>query len=742
MPAIIFSTSVGVDASGASYVSINSVSSTRFTTYSYELEDTDLGGIDSGPINTSTLPLRLYKPGGVYWLTIIDEVTGQRSNPKTVTIPQANPTPPVGAYTIAITNVVFQKRTTSNGLDVKIYYTTTQPGGQIVVQSNINFLPTDYHENDGQPISTVGLPTPTWPGLVIEGQTYTVTLRTKVGAASQAVATFTAPIYGCTDPGADNYNPNATAEDFSCYFGPRVQPFGYSLPVIGGEAPLYARFTERLLPRVSGQLQEPAPAVAFLNLESLGSQLVTLTINGYRFQSGPAIDPSRFQDAPSLVQVLNSNPALAATYIIRQSQDEEVRLTAREIGTAYNLTITTSNAGALSFITTPGVNRHFSQGVYGWGIYCEVWVLPNQPYGDFSSNSANTTGAVLAMPRMELPAAYDWNGLSMGAGQTHVYSFDIAPALRQYTGHGLPNYYGVAADRTVSYYLVYGEIFADAPGEVRRVRTAFSTLSGGSWASYAMEAAEWLNQLFDDDTGVEATLPTSRPSPWRVRPSGNLPGLYLVPKYDLGIQMLTVTARNFAGQEAEESCVIQNDTTGTTGYVRPPDYVSQGVWATLRDNLWLPAGEGFTTGKLELTRTDNEGRLLVANLSFTSFDDKSPVLHIVNTMGGIDPVLFEGGIEYGLKRTASNYQNGQGTQLLSAEAALPFRLYTKPLAFDQWDWLRQQLAVSPRLWLEETPGAQLVEVRVTDLDAVSDAVKGEYSLSVELEKKTLKGVIN
>lgn len=75
--------------------------------------------------------------------------------------------------------------------------------------------------------------------------------------------------------------------------------------------------------------------------------------------------------------------------------------------------------------------------------------------------------------------------------------------------------------------------------------------------------------------------------------------------------------------------------------------------------------------------------------------------------------------------------------------ALPFRLYTGLLPRPVWDWLRVELAVSPALWVELTPGDdELLPVLVTDLDPVSDHLAGQYSLSVELQTPPVEGLRN
>jgi hypothetical protein len=134
--------------------------------------------------------------------------------------------------------------------------------------------------------------------------TYTLLLEDEAGCTVTERIYVGPTIYGCTDPDADNYDPNATDDNGSCFFSQRLKLVG-ALPELAPlGVPLVAAFASA---GVAGA--GAAPATCLLNLGNLGEVAgVQLRVNGYLFTSGPLIVPGRFRDASSLVDALRSQP--------------------------------------------------------------------------------------------------------------------------------------------------------------------------------------------------------------------------------------------------------------------------------------------------------------------------------------------------------------------------------------------------------------------------------------------------
>lgn len=487
-------------------------------------------------------------------------------------------------------------------------------------------------------------------------------------------------VRGCTDPDADNYDPLATLDNGSCAYSVRVT-MATDLPELAPlGVPLRVAFASAA---VVGAVA--APATALLELANLGAAIgVQVRVNGYLFSSGPVIVPGRFRDAASLVAALRAQPVLAASYTFSQPSPTQVLVTARTPGLPGTPTVTTSNAALLSVASTPAVAGLHSERRLRWGCYVEVWAGCGNVFG----GPLDKKTAVLAQ---RLPLDYR---------PDNRYEFDIASALRQFTGHAYPLADGSCPDRLVSYFLRYGEEYADSPTDLRRPRSTYE--SPIAWGLEAMTVPAPVGGL---------RVLSSRPSPWQVALGDRLPVAVLAAPSDARLVLRSRLATTRATTDAQ--------------LVRP---VATGV-VTQGNALAAPAGT--LAGELRI------GGAVLAALTFGA---KGPLLTFVNLEGGTDSVRFGGLPDENSKRSASTYTNGAGPQTVAAELAMPTRLYSGRLDRATWDWLRRELGTSPTAWLDTPAGA--LPVTITDVVPDSDLVKGEYFLAVDYSPAPVRGLSN
>ncbi len=487
-------------------------------------------------------------------------------------------------------------------------------------------------------------------------------------------------VRGCTDPDADNYDPLATVDNGSCNYTVRV--LAADLPEL---APLGVPLRVALRSAaVVGAVA--APATALLELANLGTAIgVQVRVNGYLFSSGPVIVPGRFRDAASLVAALRAQPVLAAGYEFSQPAPTQVLVRARTPGLPGTPTVTTSDATLLSITSTPGVAGLHSERRLRWGCYVEVWAGCGNVFG----GPVDKKTAVLAQ---RLPLDYR-------AGNS--YEFDIASVLRQFTGHAYPLADGSCPDRLVSYFLRYGEEYADSPTDLRRPRSTYE--SPVAWGLEAMEVPAPVGGL---------RVLSARPSPWQVALGDRLPVAVLAPPASAAALVL-------------RSRLATTRATTDAQLARP---VALGV-VTQGNVLAAPAGT--LAGQLRL------GGSVLAKLDFVA---KGQLLTFVNRQGGTDSVRFSGLPDENSKRTAASYTNSAGPQNLAAEQALPTRLNSGRLDRATWDWLRRELGTSPTAWLDTPDGA--LAVMITDVVPDPDAKTGEYYLAVDYQPAPVRGLSN
>jgi hypothetical protein len=483
---------------------------------------------------------------------------------------------------------------------------------------------------------------------------------------------------GCTDPGADNYDPAATDDNGSCTFSqrltlaaelPELAPLGVPLLAALASAP------------VAGGV--PAPATCLLDLTTLGNVAgVQVRVDGFLFTSGPLIVPGRYIDAASLLAELRAQPVLAAAYVFTQPKPTQVLVSARTPGLPGTPTATTSNAIRVSVAPTAGGAAFHSQRRHKWGCYVEVWAGCGSVFG----GATDKTKAKLAQ---RVPLDYR---------ASNRYEVDIAPALRQFTGHAAPVADGSCPDRLVSYFLRFGEEYADTATGLRRTRSVYE--SPVAWGLEAMEVPAPVAGL---------RVLSRRPGPWPVALGDALP-VWVLGKPDAAARAL-LRYRLATSRGTTDLGLAHVVATGAV--TRTPNALRPAV--------------GALSGELRF------GDAVLGKLAFGA---TGYPLTFVNRQGGKDVVYFAGTRDENTKRSATGFTNSAGPQQLEAEMALPVRLYSRSLDFATWDWLRRELGTSPAAWLGMLP------VRITEVGVDSDAIKQEYSLYVDYETDPVRGLSN
>lgn len=141
--------------------------------------------------------------------------------------PNPNPTP---------TNMIVGYSTQSNRSDFKsipatlstgtYYIEARQNSGGVTFTLTKDGVQVLSRTENGAPFDMNGGSTSTATGYNFTAGNYTLTTRDSTGTITTnfTVGSVPQPIYGCTDPTATNYNPNATIDDGSCTYPPSTKP--------------------------------------------------------------------------------------------------------------------------------------------------------------------------------------------------------------------------------------------------------------------------------------------------------------------------------------------------------------------------------------------------------------------------------------------------------------------------------------------------------------------------------------
>ncbi|MDF7810760.1 hypothetical protein [Hymenobacter sp. YC55] len=489
------------------------------------------------------------------------------------------------------------------------------------------------------------------------------------------------PVPTCNDPEADNYG--STANGGACVYSDRVT--AEELPeLVANGSPVRATLHSA---RVGGT---PAKAYVDIYLQPNPNAGGVIILNGHRLEYGPLEKANRFLDAPSLAAALRAVPELVARHEIVQPSATRVYVMALEEGPAWNPVASTTDPDHFHIYHHEGAPRYHSQRRSEWGVYCEVWAGCGSDFGGVTKKSR----AKLAM-KLEVRYRPDNN-----------YVFDIADALRQYTSHELVTVPGHIPSRMVSYFLRFGEMYADQPNGFRRRRNIYET--GVKWALEAVEVPEELATGFR----VLSTQPL-------LRQGGAYQVTYLLLSAAVASTLeVLATERDFAGA-----------TTTTAQDALPGITAMGGVYCF----PWQ-FNPSKRTGTLGFKLQPGAEEIRVLNLRIAPADVRS--LTFANRQGGHDTVVFAGMEEDSLKRSPATFQNGQGEQIRRVEVDLPKRLHSGLLELAYWRWLRLELASAPSGWIGQKP------VTISDFDAQGDPIKAEYTASVEHKTAPIRGLSN
>lgn len=106
------------------------------------------------------------------------------------------------------------------------YIEARQNSGGVTFTLNKDGVQVLNRTENGAPFDMNGGSTSTATGYNFTAGNYTLTTRDSTGTITTnfTIGSVPQPIYGCTDPTATNYNPNATIDDGSCTYPPSTKP--------------------------------------------------------------------------------------------------------------------------------------------------------------------------------------------------------------------------------------------------------------------------------------------------------------------------------------------------------------------------------------------------------------------------------------------------------------------------------------------------------------------------------------
>ncbi len=577
------------------------------------------------------------------------------------------------------------------------------------------------------PAASTGIASPATSVYALPAGDYRFEYRAQQAPFDGRIILVTVPPYvppiateppACRDPEADNYvdDPNRPSDFSLCVYSPRVVQAAELPDLVANGRPVLVTFNSASIPGA-----QPAPARAFLTLENFSPTLENaylnayVEVNGYRFTSGPLITPTNFLDAPTLLDALLAVPVLVGSYEIALSNDDQILLTARVNGTPGNLSITTTPGVGLEVYAEPGVNQYRSQARTRFGVWVEVWTGSPQSnpstYADLYTDAYRDTYGLLLedqSPSQGTGKPILAQRLEIAYREDNNYTFDIAPALRQFTGHAYPQADGSCPDRLCSYFLKYGEIY-QLPGGIRRQQTKYQT--GVGWALDAVE-------LVPDYGSEVAVFLTSRPGVIRLRPGFGVPVL-LSNNGSGDAYALGTFERTFGGDEDFEDATVAYE---GVSLIRPD-------W----ENYDAALGGELLDGSLQLAAVSNNDTLTPfgRSLAYEYLRSDATALTFANGQGGFDTVFFEGIREEITKRSSATVATATGSLTRRAELSDAFRLHSGLLSREEFLWLRRELGNSPSAWLETEAGP--LAVTLTAYATEADEVLGNYTVSIDCE---------
>lgn len=491
-----------------------------------------------------------------------------------------------------------------------------------------------------------------------------------------------APVPGCTDPEATNYDPNATEDNGSCAYVPRLDvtpPAGLS--ALGRPVPFV------LASASTGQ----AGARARL-LITVATYLVpdmSLIIEGETYtavEGNPG--PGQFNSALTLAAQLSASVTLAARYRISQPDPASIRLVALAEGRAFTPVVGVDDQeGGVGLELAYGVDSLRSQGKAEWSCYAEIWAVPAATWG-----GAVDLGSAYLVDRLE----------QLYRATANAYTFDLAPALLPLVGHSR----ATSTDRLVAYFVRYGEAYLpEGESQRRRVAVGSTTVCWGIESAVPMPAGASIVQLTSLLSGgfVPVGLPAS-----------HYPERAYVLAPEGATLRATLTTRTLTGQ-------LSSRTTQAIA--------GSGVQMLELGGLLAQLPATAHTSQLTLTV---DGQALPA-LPRWQHAPARACLHFLSRRGSYETLWLAGLTDPNPKRQPALFARGAGggQAVRRVDFSQARKLSTGPLSRAGLDWLSEELASSPEVLLVQ--GGQLEPVVITGWNPNYDEAGNSYSLTFELE---------
>jgi hypothetical protein len=502
--------------------------------------------------------------------------------------------------------------------------------------------------------------------------------RAVLHEANATVCGFRGAVRGCTDEDATNYDPNATEDDGSCVFMPKLEL--EPLPVLSA-----VHLPMPVVLHSAGTGRMATPASALLSVESLAIGTL-LTVNGVVLSVAtvPA-SSSEFNSAATLAEALMAAAPIAARYRVTLLDDEnQVRLDALQPGSALTPTVVCSTADITAVITA-GVDALRSQTKQQWGCFVEVYVVPGARYGE-----PVDTNASQLVDRLE--QLYQ---------TSNNYTFDLSAALAPLLSHKLTD----TSDRMLAYFVRCGEVFVPTGQAIRRRFTIVQSAVG-----WAVESAR---PLVAEANG-ECWL--SRPAPRWVVPRSSAYTEQLSFLANAGANVV-VAAR---GRTYNGTPVVRSQSLAAAGGVQSVPLAS--MLATLQacETITFTVTIGgvlLGSVRMQLVPAVPRARCLV-------FLSRRGVYEVLWLWGIVLPTP---------KRQPQLYARGPEQAMRRVEVTEAERLHTGLVDASTLAWLSEELGSSPQLYLFDPVTGLYTDVVLTNLDPDANVVENRYSAQLTLE---------
>ncbi|RSK33953.1 hypothetical protein [Hymenobacter metallilatus] len=482
-----------------------------------------------------------------------------------------------------------------------------------------------------------------------------------------------APVPGCMDTEATNYNANATEDNGTCVYTPRLDV---------STLPRLAAVGVPLLFTVQSAEtgQASVRARLLLTVASLVAGTV-LTLQGETFTAvATNPGPGQFASAATLATVLASSVTLSARYRVSQPDATSVELVALAEGSQFTPQASTSDEqGGLTLQLTAGVDGLRSQTKKEWGCYVEIWAVPEAAFG----------GAV------NLSSAYLVDRLEQLYRTGNRYTFDLSPALLPLVGHSRTT----STDRLVAYFVRFGEMYIPEGEQLRRRLVVADT---------------------DVCFGLESAVPVP---PLATRLSLSVP----MPQGRVPVGRASYPERVYLLAEAGATVRAQLDTRSATGVLSTQSVqavAAGGVHTLALGGLLsqLPAEALFSNLTLQVNgQPVGGGRYQHA--------PARACLHFLSRRGAYETIWLLGLTEPAPKRSAQLYSRGTSQAVRRVELEPVRKLASGPLTRGGLDWLCDELATSPEVYLLDE---QLEPVVVTGFSPDYNEPENTYSLTLDV----------